>query len=58
MTDYKTSRDRLPKHRDDDHIGITFGVFLAVAVGIVAGSLGAIIMHASGLTDAFILSFA
>lgn len=55
MTDYKTSRDRLPK--DDDNVGVTFAVFLAVAAGIVAGSLSAIVLHFSGLTDALIVSF-
>jgi hypothetical protein len=43
MIDYKTSRDRLPKHQDDDNVGITFSVILILAASVVAGSVAALI---------------
>lgn len=58
MQDYKRPHDRLPKHKDDDNLGITFTVILVVVTGALAGSLAAIIMNDAGLTDAFINSFA
>jgi len=54
MTDYKTSRDRLPKHKDDDSLGVTFSVILIV----VALACAVFIAETLGLADAFILSFA
>lgn len=58
MNDYKTSRDRLPKYKDDDNVGVTFSVILGITALIVGASLTAIVMHFSGLTDAFTHSFA
>lgn len=55
MNDFKTSRDRLP--RNNDKVGVAFSLFLVAAAGIVAGSLAAIVLHLSGLTDAFVTSF-
>lgn len=46
------------KYKNDDHVGITFGVVLVLTALVVAGSLAAIVLHFSGLTDAFINSFA
>lgn len=55
MKDYKTKRDRL---KNDDNVGVTFSVILAVVVLVVAASLAAIIMNEAGFADAFVMSFA